>query len=72
MEKKELENHIPKMHIDVYSGKSDRSDKPDSFDDRISSFQFSVKLLNEEIHFDLQGAKADLAVIGGDAQTRGR
>ncbi len=70
--KKEAENHIPKMRIDVYSGKSDRSDKSDSFDDRTGSFQFSVKLLNEEIHFDLQGAKAELAVIGEDAETRGR
>jgi hypothetical protein len=70
--KKEAENHIPKMRIEVYSGKSDRSDKADDFDDRRGSFQFSVKLLNEEIHYDLQGAKAELAVIGEDAETRGR
>lgn len=70
--KKESENHIPKMRIEVYSGKSDRSDKADDFDNRTGSFQFSVKLLNEEIHFDLQGAKAELAVIGEDAETRGR
>jgi hypothetical protein len=70
--KKDLENHVPKMRVDVGTGKSDRSDKADSFDDRLGSFQFSVKLLNEEIHFDLQGAKAELAVIGEDAETRGR
>lgn len=70
--KKDLENHIPKMRVEVASGKSDRSDKSDSFDNRTGSFEFSVKLLNEEIHFDLQGAKAELAVIGEDAETRGR
>jgi hypothetical protein len=70
--KKDLENHVPKMRVEVNTGKSDRSDKADSFDDRVGSFQFSVKLLNEEIHFDLQGAKAELAVIGEDAETRGR
>lgn len=70
--KKDLENHVPKMRVDVSTGKSDRSDKADSFDNRIGSFQFSVKLLNEEIHFDLQGAKAELVVVGEDAETRGR
>jgi len=70
--KKDLENHVPKMRVEVNSGKSDRSDKSDSFDDRTGSFQFSVKLLNEEVNFDLQGAKAELVAIGEDAETRGR
>lgn len=70
--KKDLEDHVPKMKVEVNTGKSDRSDKADSFDNRVGSFQFSVKLLNEEIHFDLQGAKAELVVIGEDAETRGR
>ena len=70
--KKDLENHVPKMRIEVSSGKSDRNDKADSFDNRVGSFQISLKLLNEEIHFDLQGAKAELAVVGEDAETRGR
>lgn len=70
--KKDLEDHVPKMKVEVNTGKSDRSDKADSFDNRVGSFQFAVKLLNEEIHFDLQGAKAELVVIGEDAETRGR
>ncbi|MCB1206798.1 MAG: hypothetical protein KDN18_21260 [Verrucomicrobiae bacterium] len=68
----DLKNHVPKMRVDVATGKSDRRDKADSFDDRTGSFQFKITVLNEEIHFNLQGAKAELSVIGEDAETRGR
>lgn len=70
--KKDLENHVPKLRVDIATGKSDRRDKADDFDDRTGSFQFSVKITNEEIHFDLQGGKAELAMIGEDAETRGK
>jgi hypothetical protein len=69
---KALEEHIPKLRIEVNSGKSDRSDKADFFDDRKGSVEFSVKILNEEIDFDLKGARASLVVIGEDAENRGR
>jgi hypothetical protein len=70
--KKELENHVPKMRVDVSSGKSDKSDRKDDFDDRTGSFQFTVKILNEEIHYEIKGAKAELTVIGEDAESRGK
>lgn len=68
--KKDLENHVPKLRVDVNTGKSDRRDKADAFDDRTGSFQFTVKVTNQEIDFDLQGAKGELVVIGEDAENR--
>jgi hypothetical protein len=69
---KDLEDHVPKILVDIATGKSDRRDKADDFDDRTGSFQFNIKVTNEEIHFAIQGAKAELVVIGEDAETRGK
>lgn len=66
------ENHVPRLRVEVNSGKSDRSDKADCFDDRKGSFEFTIKVKNEEIDFDLKGAKAYLSVIGEDAENKGR
>ncbi len=61
-----LKNKIPKLKVEIYSGKSDRRDKNDSYDDRTGSFQFKVKITNEEIHYQLSDATAKLVVIGED------
>ncbi len=70
--KDDLENHVPKMRVEITSGKSDRRDKSDGFDDRTGSFQLGVKITNEEIHFNLQGAKAEIVAIGEDAEDRNK
>lgn len=66
------EEHVPKLRVEVNSGKSDRSDRADCFDDRKGSFEFTLKIKNEELEFDLKGAKAYLTVIGEDAENKGR
>jgi len=59
-------NLIPKLDVDVSTGKSNRSDKRDDFDDRIGSFQFTVKITNNENGFDLKDAKGVVSVLGED------
>lgn len=66
----EAKNRIPDLEVKINSGKSDRSDRNDSFDDRKGSFEFSVEILNEEQGFDLEDAVAELIVIGEDAADR--
>ena len=68
----EKKNRIPRLNVEINTGKSDRNDKSDSFDDRKGSFQFSVKITNEELEYDLTNASARLVVIGEDSEDRRR
>lgn len=61
-------NKIPKLEIDVATGKSDRNDKRDGFDDRKGSFEFTIKISNNEIGYSLENATASLAVLGQDCE----
>lgn len=62
----ELKNLIPKLKVEVNNGKSTSSDRKDYYDDKKGSFQFSIKITNEEIHYNLKDAKASLSVLGED------
>lgn len=64
--KDKLENLIPRFKVEINSGKSNRSDRKDNFDNRQGSFQISVKVTNEEIHYSLKDGQASLSVIGED------
>ncbi len=66
----EAKNRIPRLEVDISSGKSNRLDTTDEFDDRKGSFQFSVKVANEERDYDLMDASADLVVIGENCEVR--
>ncbi len=68
--KNEQKNKIPKLDIDIATGKSDRNDKSDGFDDRKGSFEFTIKVTNEEIGYNLENASATLAVLGEDCEDR--
>lgn len=68
----EAKNRIPDLEVDVSSGKSNRSDKNDDFDDRVGAFQFSISIMNDERGFDLEGAKAELFVIGENCAERNK
>ncbi len=61
-----MQNMIPKLKVDINPGKSNRSDRKDYYDDRKGSFQVSINISNEEIHYILNGGKASLSVIGED------
>ncbi len=61
-----MENLIPKFKVDINSAKSNRGDRNDHFDDRKGSFQVSIKVINEEIHYSLKDGQAFLSVIGED------
>lgn len=61
-----LKNMIPKLKVEINPGKSNRSDRKDYYDDRKGSFQVSVNISNEEIHYILNGGKASLSVLGED------
>jgi len=62
----ELKNLIPKLKVEINNGKSTSSDRKDYYDDRKGSFQISIKITNEEIHYNLKDAKASLSVLGED------
>ncbi|MDF1825476.1 MAG: hypothetical protein P1U68_12590 [Verrucomicrobiales bacterium] len=66
----EAKNIIPKLDVDVSTGKSNRLDTADEFDDRKGSFQFSVKIQNNERNYDIEGATARLVVIGEHCEER--
>ena len=66
----QAKNLIPKLDVDISSGKSNRLDTNDQFDDRKGSFQFSIKVTNDERNFDLEEAKGILAVIGENCEVR--
>jgi len=66
----EKKNKIPKLNVEVATGKSDRNDKSDGFDDRKGSFEFTIKVTVEEIGYDLENASASLAVLGEDCEDR--
>lgn len=68
--KKQLKELVPDLEVNINTGKSDRSDRGDSFDDRIGSFQFSISILNDERDFDLKGAKGILHVLGENCEDR--
>ena len=59
-------NLVPDLEIEINSGKNNRSDRKDSFDDKMGSFNFTIKIENEEQGFDLEDAKAFLVVLGED------
>ena len=67
-----LKTIIPKLEVDINSGKSDRSDRNDSYDDRIGSFEFSVTIENAELHYSLESGKAELIVLGESCSHRDR
>lgn len=60
----EAKNKVPDLEVVVSTGKSDRRDRNDSYDDRKGSFQLKVIVENEEQNFDVKGAKARLVVFG--------
>lgn len=68
----ELKNRIPKLDVQVNTGKSNRSDRNDSFDNRIGSFEFTVKVELDERNYELKGATATLAVLGEDCDSDDR
>ncbi len=62
----QLKNMVPKLKVDINPGKSNRRDRKDYYDDRKGSFQVSIKISNEEIHYVLKDGKASLSIIGED------
>ncbi|MEM9281582.1 MAG: hypothetical protein AAGA96_07150 [Verrucomicrobiota bacterium] len=60
----QMSKFIPKLEVFINSGKSDRSDRDDTFDDRVGSFKFSIKIENDERDYTLAKGKAELAVLG--------
>lgn len=66
----EAKNIIPDLEVDISTGKSNRLDTNDEFDDRKGSFQFSIKILNDERNYDLTNASATLVVVGEHCEKR--
>ncbi|MEM8955744.1 MAG: hypothetical protein AAGD22_16440 [Verrucomicrobiota bacterium] len=61
----EQSNRIPRVDIEVNTGKSNR-ELQNNIDDRRQSFEFVVKITNTERGFDIVGAKGTLLVFGKD------
>jgi len=71
-QKKKMRELVPRLEVHVNSGKSDRSDRSDSFDDRIGSFEFSVRIENEEPNYVLKEGEAALLVFGESCEVDDR
>lgn len=55
---------IPKLDVQISPGSNNRLDKKDCFDDRVGSFNFTIKVENEEQGYNIENAEATLVVLG--------
>ncbi len=67
-----LKNKIPKIEVAINTGKSNRADRNDGYDDRLGSFKFSIAIENEEMHYSLENGKAVLVVVGESCEGKDR
>ncbi len=66
----QAKNIVPNMEVLVSSGKSNRSDRDDSYDDRRGHFQFSITIENQENGHKIEDAKLKLVVFGEECGRR--
>lgn len=62
---------VPRLSVDVNSGRKDSRNRSGDFDDRKGSFEYKVQIANQEMDFDIEQASGTLVVFGESFAHRG-